>query len=73
MPTKKAKLTFEQSLERLSRIADILENETPSLEEALALYEEGAVLLKQTSLELKNAEAKITLLSKGEDTADINE
>lgn len=73
MPAKKEKLTFEQSLERLSRIADILENETPSLEEALALYEEGAALLKQTSKELKNAEAKITLLSKGESTNDVNE
>lgn len=71
MPAKKTtdkntELTFEQSLERLSVIADILENQNPSLEEALALYEEGAALLKDSAGKLKEAEAKITLLTKGE-------
>ena len=69
MPTKKAAeaekaLSFEESLTRLTRIAEILENETPSLEQALSLYEEGAVLLKSCSQQLKSAEAKITLLTK---------
>lgn len=71
MPAKKTtdkntELTFEQSLERLSVIADILENQNPSLEDALALYEEGASLLKDSAGKLKEAEAKITLLTKGE-------
>ncbi len=69
MPAKKTtdvskELSFEESLARLTRIAEILENETPSLEEALTLYEEGAALLKKCAGTLKDAEAKITLLSK---------
>ena len=43
MPAKKtteqSELTFEQSLERLNEIANILENENPELDKALALYE----------------------------------
>ena len=64
--TEKTELTFEEALVRLNTIADILENNNPSLEEALALYEEGASLLKESMTKLKDAEAKITLLSKGE-------
>lgn len=69
MPAKKTaeskkELTFEESLARLTQIAEILENQTPSLEDALALYEEGAALLKSSTGKLKDAEAKITLLSK---------
>ena len=69
MPTKKTaeskkELTVEESLARLTQIAEILENQTPSLEDALALYEEGAALLKSSAGKLKDAEAKITLLSK---------
>lgn len=72
MPTKSTKkeeteaMSFEKALERLSAIADILENETPSLEGALDLYEEGAALLKSCSEALNKAEAKITLLTKEE-------
>lgn len=70
MATTKAQehksISFEQSLERLSVIANTLENGNPSLEEALTLYEEGAMLLKDSMTKLKEAEAKITLLSKGE-------
>lgn len=70
MPAKKTtentSLSFEQALERLNIIADILENKNPPLEEALALYEEGAALLKDSMGKLKEAEAKITLLTKGE-------
>lgn len=64
--TEKSELSFEKSLERLNDIADILENKNPALEEALALYEEGAALLKDCAGKLKNAESKITLLTKGE-------
>lgn len=61
---EKKELSFEESLARLTRIAEILENETPSLEQALSLYEESAALLKNSSQKLKDAEAKITLLTK---------
>ena len=43
MPAKKTTentpLSFEQALERLNVIADILENKNPPLEEALALQQ----------------------------------
>lgn len=61
---EKKEPSFEESLARLTRIAEILENETPSLEQALSLYEEGAALLKNSTQKLKDAETKITLLTK---------
>ena len=66
MAEKKKEMSFEEALERLNIIADTLENGNPSLEDALTLYEEGAALLKSSMTKLKDAEAKITLLSKGE-------
>ena len=66
MAEKKKEMSFEEALERLNIIANTLENGNPSLEDALALYEEGASLLKESMTKLKDAEAKITLLSKGE-------
>ena len=66
MAEKKKEMSFEEALERLNIIANTLENGNPSLEDALALYEEGASLLKDSMTKLKDAEAKITLLSKGE-------
>ena len=66
MAEKKKEMSFEKALERLNVIADTLENGNPALEDALALYEEGASLLKSSMTKLKEAEAKITLLSKGE-------
>lgn len=69
MPAKKetaptTEPTFEQALGRLNVIADTLENETPSLEQALALYEEGAKLLSSCAAKLTEAEARITVLAK---------
>ena len=66
MAENKKEMSFEEALERLNTIANTLENGNPSLEDALALYEEGACLLKESMTKLKDAEAKITLLSKGE-------
>ena len=54
---------FEEALARLAVIADTLENGSPSLTDALALYEESAALIKKCSEQLKNAEAKIETLS----------
>ncbi len=58
------KLSFEQAIERLEEIADTLENGNPALSEALALYEEGAKLLKQCTEQLEDAQSKITVLKK---------
>ncbi len=67
MPAKKTEvkeLTFEEALVRLNEIADLLENQNPTLEQALSLYEEGASLLKKSAKQLSEAEAKITILTK---------
>ncbi len=58
------KLSFEQAIERLEVIADTLENANPELTQALALYEEGAKLLKQCTQDLESAQGKITVLNK---------
>lgn len=69
MAAKKA-LSFEKAIERLETIADTLENGNTALKDALALYEEGAALLKQCAAELDEAQAKITVLSKDGKAAD---
>lgn len=68
MPAKKKEnketLSFEASITKLEEIANTLENQSPELEKALALYEEGARLLKECTKMLTDAQAKITVISK---------
>ncbi|MBI5808688.1 MAG: exodeoxyribonuclease VII small subunit [Ignavibacteriales bacterium] len=61
---KKKENSFEQSLERLQEISDILESGEVSLEESIKLYEEGIILAKNCYSILKEAELKITELKK---------
>lgn len=63
MPTKK--LTFEQSMARLEAIVAALEKGDAPLDQALALFEEGAGLMKQCSAELDKAEQKVRKLLPG--------
>ncbi len=63
MPAKKP--TFEQSMARLEAIVAALEKGDAPLEEALALFEEGAGLMKQCSAELDKAEQKVRKLLPG--------
>ena len=62
----KKELSFEEALNRLEEIANVLENESPDLSKALEMYEESAKLLKGCSEMLDEAQKKITVLSKGE-------
>lgn len=57
------KLTFEQAMARLDEIVVGLERGEAPLEESLALFEEGAKLMKQCSDQLDKAEQKITILT----------
>ena len=66
MPTKK-KLTFEQSMARLEEIVGLLERGDAPLDEAMALFEEGAKLMRECTKRLDQAEQKVTLLTTGED------
>ena len=56
------KLTFEQAMARLEEIVAQLEAGEQPLEQSLALYEEGAKLMKQCSTMLDKAEQKVTKL-----------
>jgi exodeoxyribonuclease VII small subunit len=60
-------LHFEQALAELERILRDLEDGTTSLEDALARYERGIVLLRQCYGQLKDAEQRIRLLAGTDD------
>ena len=53
------KLTFEQAMGRLEEIVAQLEGGEHPLEDSLALYEEGAKLMKQCVTMLDRAEQKV--------------
>lgn len=66
MPAKKtAEPTFEQALARLEQIVAELERGEPSLEEALALFEEGTELKGLCARQLDVAAEKIRALTDG--------
>lgn len=56
------KLTFEQAAARLEEIVAQLEAGEQPLEQSLALYEEGAKLMKQCTALLDKAEQKVMKL-----------
>lgn len=53
------KLTFEQAMERLEEISQILSDNQVSVDESLKLYSEGAKLIKFCSDKLKTVSLKI--------------
>lgn len=61
---KKDKPTFEEDLARLSEIVTALEEGPETLDEMLALYEEGVTITKRLEEVLDQAETKIKKLSR---------
>lgn len=61
------KKTFEESMARLEEIVSILERGESTLDESLALFEEGTKLAAACSKQLDQAEQKILKLTKGPD------
>jgi exodeoxyribonuclease VII small subunit len=55
-------MTFEENLARLEEIAASLDGDDLSLEQALALFEEGIAKLKAANTELTRAEARVKKL-----------
>ena len=55
-------MNFEASMKRLDEISTSLEKENVSLEDALALYEEGVKLVRKCNEQLENAERKVKAL-----------
>ena len=63
MPTKKEKLTFEESVERLEDLIQAMENGNTPLADLVAKFEEGSKLLNHSQAQLKEAELKIEQLN----------
>lgn len=62
-------MTFEQSLKRLDEIVKALEHGDVPLADSMALFEEGAGLIRKCSTMLDEAEQKVVKLKKGADGA----
>ena len=63
------KPTFESSMQRLDEIVNLLERNQCTLDESIALFEEGLKLSSQLSAQLKHYEEKVSQLLK-ESTGD---
>ena len=62
----KKKLDFEASMNRMEEIVSQLERGDAPLEQAMAMFEEGAKLLRECTAQLDSAEQKVVLLTAGE-------
>ena len=58
------KLSIEQIFKRLDEIVSIMENDNTSIDEMVALYDEGAALFKLCKKKLLTTESKINIISK---------
>ncbi len=54
--------SFEDAMERLEEIVNLLENGELSLEESLKIFEEGMSLVKFCTTKLEEAEKKVSIL-----------
>jgi exodeoxyribonuclease VII small subunit len=64
--SEKKETSFEQALESLEQIVKRLESGDLSLEDSLALFEEGVLLTRVCSQRLEAAEKKIEILMRDE-------
>ena len=62
MPKKKPELNFEQSIQQLETMVANLEQGELSLEESLAIFEQGIKLTRECQQQLATAEQKVSLL-----------
>ena len=58
------KPTFESSMQRLEEIVNLLERNQCTLDESIALFEEGLKLSQDLSVQLKSYEDKVARLLK---------
>lgn len=66
-PAATETLPFEESRQALEKIVETMENGDLSLEETLALFEEGIALVRHCSRQLDEAEKRIDLLVASDD------
>ena len=60
---KEAKKTFEENEKRLTEIVEKLEGNNASLDESMALFEEGISLVGQMNKMLDEAEQRVKILT----------
>ncbi len=65
------KKSFEEAMARLEEIVTLLERGESSLDQALALFEEGTKLAAKCGKKLDQAEQSVVRLSKGADGAPV--
>ena len=63
---KKQEMTFEQAVQRLEEIADILSGNNVELDKAMELYKEGVKLADMCNKKLDSVKRKITVIRSGE-------
>jgi exodeoxyribonuclease VII small subunit len=63
------KKSYEELISELKEIVRKIEDNETGLDESIALYEQGAVILKQCEDLLASAELKITMLGRDEQPA----
>ena len=65
------RMRFEQAIARLEEIVQALDGEELSLDESLALFEEGVKLAKECSKQLTKAQGRLeTLVKKPDGSSD---
>ena len=73
MSKTEKKITFEEALEELEKIAEKLERQSLSLEDSIKAFERGMELKKICADRLKDAEGKIEYLQKNSDGSSSKE
>ena len=63
----KKPIELEEGMKRLDEVVQKLSGEGISLEESLALYEEGVALVRECNARLESAERKINILRMSDD------
>ncbi len=71
--SKKEQFSFEEALSRLEVIVEKLEDESITLDESIALYEEGITLSKKCTETLEEAELRIQNVAENQTDKKENE
>ncbi len=71
--SKEKQFSFEEALSRLEVIVEKLEDESISLDESIALYEEGITLSKKCTETLEEAELRIQNVAENQTDKKENE
>lgn len=71
--SKNEQFSFEEALSRLEVIVEKLEDESITLDESIALYEEGIILSKKCTETLEEAELRIQNVAENQTDKKENE